>query len=232
MPASLDGAANLKKGRSELSARSYRLFCKLSRFDGVDLQRDVVVVGTGLRKGGGGNPQGRVWRAGPHVAKLLRFVIKTPDRPNAFGDGFAEARGYNVIQALVAGGQNDQVGAQRRAIPELQSIGRKMLDVGRLDQTNLLIRDQLGTSDVEIIAPAPRPELEGPASAVFAEFQPEADFLEALQQRRVQFLHLIGDQLVRRLDDRDLNPRVQDVANVDRRRLAEIGMVVQLPAGV
>src|SRR5216684_5350261 len=149
-------------------AQSYQLFCKLSRFDGVDLQRDVAAVDTALRKRAAGKPQARLGCAGPHVAKLPRFIIKTPDRPNAFGDGFAEARGYDVIQALVAGGQNDQVGAQRRAIPALQSIGRKMLDVGRLDQTDLLIRDQLGTSDVEIIAAAPRPELEGPASAVFA----------------------------------------------------------------
>jgi hypothetical protein len=71
-----------------------------------------------------------------------------------FGDGFAEARGYDVIQALVAGGQNDQLGAQRRTVPELQSIGRKTLDVTRLDQTDLSIRDQFGTSDVEIIAAA------------------------------------------------------------------------------
>src|SRR5260370_4274033 len=80
--------------------RDRSLFRKLSRFDGVDLQRDVAAVDTALRKCAAGKPQARLGCGGPDVAKLLCFVIKTPDRPNALGDGFAEARGDDVRQWL------------------------------------------------------------------------------------------------------------------------------------
>ena len=90
-----------------------QLFCKLSGFDGVDLQCNVAAIDTALRKCPAGKPQARLPRAGPHVAEFLRLAVKAPDRSDTLGDGFAEARAYNVIQALVAGSQNNQVGAQR-----------------------------------------------------------------------------------------------------------------------
>src|ERR1700730_2208960 len=98
-------------GIQKPSAHRDQLFCKLPRFDGVDLQCDVAAIDTALRKCSAGKPQTRLSCAGPHVAQFLRLVVKAPDRSDTLGDGCAEARGYDVIQALVAGGQNDDGGA-------------------------------------------------------------------------------------------------------------------------
>src|ERR1700738_1104915 len=135
-------------------ALRYRLLRQLPRFDGVDLQRDVAAVDAALRKRAAGEPQARLSGAGPHVAKLLGFFVEAPNRADTAGVGFAEARGDDVVEALVAGGQDDQIGAQRRTVAKLQSLGRKALDVGCLNETDFSNRDQFGTSDVEIIAAA------------------------------------------------------------------------------
>jgi hypothetical protein len=102
------------------------LFRKLSGFDGVDLQRDVSAVDAALGKCAAREPQARLSRAGPHVAKLLGLVVKAPDRSDTFGDGFAEQRLYHVIEALVAGSENDEVGVQRRTIAKLKALGGKL----------------------------------------------------------------------------------------------------------
>src|SRR5713226_9306179 len=102
-------ASSLSDASPHGGAATRSLFCKLAGFDGVDLQRDVAAIDAALRKRPGGKPQARLSCPGPHVAKFLRLVVEAPDRPNTLGEGFAEQRGYNVIEALIPGRQNDQV---------------------------------------------------------------------------------------------------------------------------
>ena len=133
-----------------------------------------------MRERTAGEPQAGLRRADPHVAQFLAVGIEAPDRPDAAGDVGAEQRTDDVILSLVSGRQHHQVGLQRRAVGQLQSIADELPDVIRLDQPDRSVRDQLGTADIEIIAAAAGAEFQRPAGAVFAELQPEAGLLQPL----------------------------------------------------
>src|SRR6266550_4626991 len=83
--------------RALRTARSHRLFCKPAGFNGIDLQGNVAAIDAALRKGSAGKPEARLSCPAPHVAKLLRRVVKTPDRSDTAGDGFAEQRGQRAM---------------------------------------------------------------------------------------------------------------------------------------
>ena len=68
-------------------------------------------------------------------------------------------------------------------------------------------------ADVEIIAAAAGAEFQRPAGAVLAIFEPEAGRLQPRQQRRVEPLHLVGDELVRQLHHRQRHAGIEDVAD-------------------
>jgi len=122
-----------------------------------------------LRERSAGEPQAGLPGAGPHVAQFLGRGVETPDRPDARGHLAAEQRADNVIQALIAGRQHDEVRPQRRAVAQRQSVADEMPDIGRLHQPDFSVRDQVGAADIEIISAAAGAELQGPAGAVLAE---------------------------------------------------------------
>ena len=157
------------------------------RLDRVDLQRDEAAVDAALREGAAGEPQAGLRRADPHVAQFLRVVVKTPDPADARGDLRAEQlrRPGDPAPCSRSPARPDR---PRSVAPSLQrqAIGRERLDVGRLDQADLAVGDQLGTADVEIIAAAAGAEFQRPAGAVLAEFEPETGPLQPRQQRRVE----------------------------------------------
>src|SRR5262245_39270064 len=69
--------------RNDGSSESFGQYPALDR---IDLQRDVATVDAGLRERAGGEPQSGLTGAPPHVAQLLRRIVKAPDPPDARGD--------------------------------------------------------------------------------------------------------------------------------------------------
>ncbi len=107
----------------------------------------------------------------------MRFV-EAPDAADALRDIRAEQLREQMIGALVAGGEHEQIGLARGAVAQLQTIGYIGFDIGGLDQLDLAVRDQLGGADVEVIAAAAGAKLQRPAGAVLAIFEPKARGLQ------------------------------------------------------
>src|ERR1700730_14739538 len=63
-----------------------------------------------------------------------------------------------------------------------------------MHQSYLSFDDQIGTADIEVIAPAAREILELPARSVFAEIELEAYPPEPIEQVLVPILPLLGEQ--------------------------------------
>src|SRR6185312_1156362 len=74
------------------------------RLDRIDLQRDIPAVDPRLRKRAAGEPQARLPRARPHVAKLGRALVESPDTPDSISDSRAEQLREQMIGPLVSGG--------------------------------------------------------------------------------------------------------------------------------
>src|SRR5688572_32360621 len=80
----------------------------------LDLKCERLRVDAALRQAAGDEPQARLWGAREHVAQLLVFA-EAPDRADAGGNFVAEQLADQMLLALVAGRQNDQVGRNRLA---------------------------------------------------------------------------------------------------------------------
>src|SRR6185437_14121241 len=146
------------KSRRSSGRCAKNLFGQPARFDRVDLQRDVAAVDPALRERPAGEPQARMPGPGPHVAQLLGVVIKAPDPADALGHVSAEQRADQMVDALVAGGENDEVRLPRRAVLQHHAISREPVDIRCLDQADSAVGDQFGGADIEIIAAAAGPE--------------------------------------------------------------------------
>src|SRR5262245_16290154 len=98
------------------------LLLQSPRLDGVDLQRDVAAVDSGLRERAAGEPQARLRGAGPHVAEFLRGVVETPDAADAVCDIGAEQLRQEMVGALVASGEHDQRGLAPAAVAQADAV--------------------------------------------------------------------------------------------------------------
>ncbi len=136
------------------------------------------------------------WRgARIHVAQFL-ILAKTPDRADALGDRVAEQFAHQMLLALVAGRQHDQVGGKRLAALHPRALGDKAFDIRKLPQADLAAHDQIGAADIEIIAAATGEVFELPAGAVLAVVELETLALQAIEQVLVQFLRQVRNGLV------------------------------------
>src|SRR5204863_9292587 len=114
----------------------------------------------------------RLAGAGIHVAQVLS-VAKAPDRTDARGDSLAEQLAHQIFLRLVAGRKHDQVGGKRLAALHRHAFSTEAFDVGKLSESDLAARDQIGAADVEIIAAAAAQIFELPAGAAVAEIELE-----------------------------------------------------------
>ena len=77
-----------------------------------------------MREAAGDEPQPRLRGAGVHVAQFLPFA-ETPDWADAVGYLVPEQFSHQVLLALVAGRQHDQVGGKRLAALHPDAFGDK-----------------------------------------------------------------------------------------------------------
>src|SRR4051812_8177017 len=76
---------------------------------GLDLQAKIFGVDAALGEAACDEPKAGLWRAAEHVAQLL-VVAKAPDRADAGRDVLAKQLADQMLRALVAGRQHDQIG--------------------------------------------------------------------------------------------------------------------------
>src|SRR5215510_8606668 len=74
----------------------------------------------------------------------------------------AEQLPHKRLLALVASREHDQVGLQHVAVAKPGAVGDELRNVGKLNQTDLALDDQIRATDVEVIAAAPCQVLELP----------------------------------------------------------------------
>src|ERR1700681_3862764 len=121
--------------------------------DRLDLQRQIFRIDPALREAAGDEPEAGLAGAGVHIAQFL-ILAEAPDRADALGDLVAEQFAHQMLLALVAGRQHDQVGGNRLATAHSRAFGNKAVDVGKLREANLARNDKVGAADIEIIAAA------------------------------------------------------------------------------
>ena len=100
-----------------------------------------------------------------------------------------------------------------------------------LDQAHFAPHQQIRTADIEVIATTTRTIFQRPASAIIAEFQPEADSFQSIQQWFVQFARLVCQDLVRLLHDRKREGHIDQITVFQSRSLAVINAIIKLRAG-
>jgi hypothetical protein len=133
--------------------------------------------------------------------------------PNSFS--------HQMLLALVAGRQHDQVGRQQVAAAQPCALGDEPGDVGELHQADRAVDDQVGAADIEVVPAAAGQVLELPARAVRAEIEPEADPLQAVEQVLVELPRLLREADVALPRERKRHRGRDQVAVLER------GFVVQ-----
>src|SRR6266436_674063 len=86
-------------------------------FQGLDLQGQIARVDPALREAAGREPEPILRRPRPHVAQLAA-VVEAPYRADAVGDSVAQCYAHELLLALVAGGDDDEVGRHCRAVAQ------------------------------------------------------------------------------------------------------------------
>ena len=91
---------------------------------------------------------------------------------------------HHLLLVLVAGREHHQVGRQRFA-PSFSrdALGDEAVDVGKLQQPDLAVDDQVRAADIEVIAAAAPQILHLQPGLVLAVVQPEAARCEPVEQR-------------------------------------------------
>ena len=119
-------------------------------------------------------------------------LAESPDRADAPDDFVAEQFAHQFFLGLVAGRQHDQVGWYRFAAVHLGAGGGEGFDIGKLPERNLAFHDQVGATDIEVIAAAARQIFELPAGIALAEVELESDAREPFEQFLVELFRLLG----------------------------------------
>ena len=112
-------------------------------------------------------------RAAVHVAEL-QAVSKPPYRADPPGGVAPEEPLDRVLLTLVSGCEHDQVGRDRLAGFRSGAFGGEAVQLVVLDQPDRPRGNEIGASDVEIVAAPAREILELPSGSVGTEIEPES----------------------------------------------------------
>src|SRR5207244_1244152 len=123
-------------------------------------------------------------------------IAESPDRADAIGDPVAEELAHEIALAFPAGRQDDEIRGQRLAVAQARASRGEPGDVRKLREADPAFGDEVRAADVEVVAAAARQVLELPAGAVFPEVELESLALQRIEQRLVELLRLLGEDLV------------------------------------
>ena len=154
---------------------------------GLDPQGKIFGINPALGKAAGDEPQTGLRRAHEHVAQFLALA-EAPDRADPARNLATKELAHQVLLPLIAGRQYDQIGREQFAISHPCTFGVESRDIRKLCQPHLAVDDQIGATDVEIIAAAARQVLELPAGAAFAEVELESALRQSVEQRLIECL--------------------------------------------
>src|SRR5437899_9549810 len=154
----------------------------------LDLQCEVLRVDAALGQAPGDEPEAGLRRLHEHVTQLL-VLAEAPDRADAPGDRLAEQPAHQLLLALVARCQYDEVRRHGFAGTQACALSHEPVDVGELHEPYRAIDQEVRAANIEVVAAAAGEVLELPARAVVAEGEPEAYLFEAVEQHLV---HLAG----------------------------------------
>ena len=108
-----------------------------------------------MREAAGDEPQARLRGARVHVAQFL-VRAKIPDRADAARDIVAEQFAHQVLLALVAGRQHDQIGSDCLAAAQPHAFGDELVDVAKLRDEVMDESTELSGAKAEEFNPDPR----------------------------------------------------------------------------
>src|SRR5580692_7110111 len=122
----------------------------------------------------------------PHVAQFAlprtrvaaRIGTEAPDLAHLIGDIPAEELGDKVIRSSVAGGEDDQVGWQLRAVGEDDRVLGHTLDTHAALELDSAVDNEVASPRVDVVTAAYAHGLEVDARAVLTEIENESDFLQ------------------------------------------------------
>lgn len=163
------------RGESHVLGLNFRLLGARSPFGNQplllrpDLRREEFRVDTALGEAAGDELEAGLAGGAPHVAELLLVFVEAPDAADARGDVVAEELAHEVLEAVVAGGEDDEVGGNDGAARHLCAVGDEAVNVRVRDDGDLAVDDEVGAADVEVVAAAGLQVLELPAVVLMVE---------------------------------------------------------------
>src|SRR3546814_3328216 len=107
-----------------------------------------------MRERSTSKPEAGLLRVRPHVVEFVRFRIDAPDRADAGSNVVAEQLLDQIGEALVPGGENDEIEGPAGAALQPDAIRLEGLDILILDQSHFAGDQKIRAADVEIIATA------------------------------------------------------------------------------
>src|SRR3546814_16080946 len=136
-----------------------------------------------MRERSTSKPEAGLLRFRPHVVEFVRFRIDAPDRADAGSNVVAEQLLDQIGEALVPGGENDEIEGPAGAALQPDAIRLEGLDILILDQSHFAGDPKIRAADVEIIAPAAGEVFRRPAGAFRNGFALEAHSPHHLEKR-------------------------------------------------
>jgi hypothetical protein len=127
-----------------------------------------------LKKNGSGegfpcNPESFLTRPFPHGAQFVVF-IHTPDRADSCRNRVTHDCSYRFLHVFVTGGNYHYIIDCRRTIGKPHRRSFKPGNGGAVLHLDLAARDQIGCSNVDLIAAAPAMKIRDKATVVFTVF--------------------------------------------------------------
>ena len=99
------------------------------------------------------HPEAGLGGTHPHVPHGA-VVVESPDRADPIRDLVAEQPADALLEVVVAGGEDDQVGLDGASVGEAESFGFEPVEVTGVAQGDLSVGDQVGAADVDVVAAA------------------------------------------------------------------------------
>src|SRR3546814_12270125 len=138
-----------------------------------------------MRERSTSKPEAGLLRVRPHVVEFVRFRIDAPDRADAGSNVVAEQLLDQIGEALVPGGENDEIEGPAGAALQPDAIRLEGIDILILDQSHFAGDQKIRAADDERIAPAAGEEVRRPAGAIRIGSELEAHAPHALERSGV-----------------------------------------------
>lgn len=169
-----------------------------ARLQRLNLQRQQLRIKAAKREIPAEEPEPGMSAAPPHGSGLTLIII-SPHVPDPIGQFVAKDLSSCLSHVLEPGREDDLVGFELGVVGETDAVGLQACNLLALLDFDLLIRDELCRTDVDVVTPTTMKVLHKKPRAVGSVINGEASSDEASKEWSIKSRHLCGGVAVKSL---------------------------------